>query len=162
MTPKMKRFCEYYVGEADFNGAKAARMAGYKEKTADRTAYENLRKPEIKNLVSKLSDELYEIIRNNRIKYLKKLDKSACFNIKDYFKDGSLQKIEDMSDDVSFTITKFKTIRKKDGEEYDTIDEVVTLDKLKAIEMMLKLQGQYEEHIPINQTFTIIVGKDGE
>ena len=160
MTPKQKLFCEYYVGKADFNGSKAVRMAGYKEKNADRIAYQNLRKLDIKNLVGKLSDELYETIRNNRIKYLKQLDKSACFNIKDYFKDGSLQKIEDMPDDVAFTITKFKTIRKKDGEEYDTIDEVVTLDKLKAIEMMLKLQGQYEEHIPQEITINVKIEKE--
>lgn len=45
MTPKQKKFCEYYLQSG--NAADAARKAGYSEKRADAIGYENLRKPEI-------------------------------------------------------------------------------------------------------------------
>ena len=46
MTPKQKKFCEYYIQSG--NATDAARKAGYSEKTAEAIGYENLRKPEIK------------------------------------------------------------------------------------------------------------------
>lgn len=45
LTLKQKAFADYYIECG--NGAEAARKAGYSEKTADRIASENLRKPEI-------------------------------------------------------------------------------------------------------------------
>ena len=45
LTPKQKAFADYYIECG--NGAEAARRAGYSEKTADRIANENLRKPVI-------------------------------------------------------------------------------------------------------------------
>lgn len=50
LTGKQKSFADYYVGEAHFNGTKAAELAGYKgnKATLAAVAYENLRKPQIK------------------------------------------------------------------------------------------------------------------
>lgn len=45
MTPKQKKFCEYYIQSG--NATDAARKAGYSEKTANRIASENLSKPDI-------------------------------------------------------------------------------------------------------------------
>lgn len=45
MTPRQKRFCEYYIQSG--NAAEAARKAGYSPKTADAIGRENLRKPTI-------------------------------------------------------------------------------------------------------------------
>lgn len=45
MTPKQKKFCEYYIQSG--NATDAARKAGYSEKTATKIASENLTKPEI-------------------------------------------------------------------------------------------------------------------
>lgn len=45
MTPKQKKFCEYYLQSG--NAADAARKAGYSPKTADAIGRENLRKPTI-------------------------------------------------------------------------------------------------------------------
>ena len=56
LTPKQKQFCIEYL--KDFNGTQAAIRAGYSEKTAYSIAEENLRKPEIKNCVQKLADEV--------------------------------------------------------------------------------------------------------
>ena len=52
MTNKMKMFCLEYM--KDFNGAEAARRAGYSKKTARTVASENLTKPDIKAEIEKL------------------------------------------------------------------------------------------------------------
>lgn len=46
MTPRQKKFCEYYIQSG--NAADAARKAGYSEKTARNIGQENLTKPDIK------------------------------------------------------------------------------------------------------------------
>lgn len=45
LTPKQKKFCEYYIQSG--NAADAARKAGYSPQTADAIGRENLRKPTI-------------------------------------------------------------------------------------------------------------------
>lgn len=47
LNPKQRAFVDAYVGEARFNATKAARMAGYSEKSAHTTGWELLQKPEI-------------------------------------------------------------------------------------------------------------------
>lgn len=51
MTPKQKKFCEYYIKTA--NASEAARKAGYSLKTADKIGHENLKKPEISAYINK-------------------------------------------------------------------------------------------------------------
>lgn len=50
MTPKQKKFCEYYLQSG--NAADAARKAGYSEKTANKIASENLTKPDIAQYIA--------------------------------------------------------------------------------------------------------------
>jgi phage terminase small subunit len=50
LTPKEKRFCEEYM--IDFNATRAARAAGYSEKSARAIGYENLTKPHIRDYIN--------------------------------------------------------------------------------------------------------------
>ena len=45
LTPKQKKFCEYYIQSG--NATDAARKAGYSEKSAEAIGLENLGKPRI-------------------------------------------------------------------------------------------------------------------
>ena len=56
LTIKQQRFVENFV--MDFDATKAAKRAGYSEKTAGVIGCENLQKPNIKAAVKKLLDEL--------------------------------------------------------------------------------------------------------
>lgn len=49
LTPKQQLFADFYLQH--FNGTKAAKQAGYSEKTAYAIAYENLNKPQIKQYI---------------------------------------------------------------------------------------------------------------
>lgn len=55
MTPRQKKFCEYYIQSA--NAADAARKAGYSPKTADAIGRENLRKPTISAYIRERMDD---------------------------------------------------------------------------------------------------------
>lgn len=54
MTPKQKKFCEYYIQSG--NAAEAARKAGYSEKTARNIGQENLTKPDIQAYIRQIID----------------------------------------------------------------------------------------------------------
>jgi phage terminase small subunit len=56
LTAKQQRFVEEYC--TDFNATRAAKAAGYSEKTASEIGWENLRKPQIAKAVSKRLNEL--------------------------------------------------------------------------------------------------------
>lgn len=56
LTAKQKQFCIEYL--KDFNLTQAAIRAGYSEDTAGSIGSENLKKPEIKEYVQKLADEI--------------------------------------------------------------------------------------------------------
>ena len=55
LTEKQRMFCEEYI--IDINATQAAIRAGYSEKTAGETGYENLNKPQIKAYISELKDK---------------------------------------------------------------------------------------------------------
>lgn len=50
MTPKQKKFCEYYIQSG--NAADAARKAGYSPASAEAIGRENIRKPTISAYIS--------------------------------------------------------------------------------------------------------------
>lgn len=68
LTRKESLFCQYYV--IAFNGADAARRAGYSEKTARHIAHENLTKPHIKKRIDELVVERANISREEIISAL--------------------------------------------------------------------------------------------
>ena len=55
-TLKQRLFIDFYLGDADFNGAEAARLAGYKQNSAREMAYENLAKPHIAREIERRLD----------------------------------------------------------------------------------------------------------
>ena len=52
LTPKQKRFVEEYI--IDLNATRAAKAAGYSEKTAYRTGCDNLNKPQVAKSIAEL------------------------------------------------------------------------------------------------------------
>lgn len=59
LTLKQRKFCLSYIGEANGNGAEAARLAGYRgnDVTLRAVAYENLTKPHIARLIEEMRAE---------------------------------------------------------------------------------------------------------
>jgi hypothetical protein len=67
MTDKQRAFVDYYLGEANFNGTKAAELAGYSNPR--QSATENLAKPYIRSEVDSYFDKLKnEGLRNKNVR----------------------------------------------------------------------------------------------
>lgn len=71
LTPKMRAFVDEFV--IDFNGAAAARRAGYSAKTARAIAAENLTKPDIQEAIRKKLSERAEDCEIKSERVLKEL-----------------------------------------------------------------------------------------
>jgi phage terminase small subunit len=54
LTRKQRLFIHFYLGDAKFNGSKAARLAGYANRCASSMAASNLRKPRIVREIERL------------------------------------------------------------------------------------------------------------
>jgi phage terminase small subunit len=94
VTPKQKKFCEYYIQSG--NATDAARKAGYSEKTARAIGNENLTKPDIqayihervgdqdKNLVADADEVLrfYSAVMRGEVKDQFGLDASLSDRLK--------------------------------------------------------------------------------
>ena len=80
LTTKQERFCQEYL--VDFNATRAAKRAGYSQKTAYSIGNENLSKPEIKTRIEKRVKEL-ALSADETTKLITDIAKSSLNN---YFK----------------------------------------------------------------------------
>lgn len=75
LTPKQKIFCHEYI--IDWNASRAAKVAGYSEKTRRSTAFENLTKQYIQQYIEFIKHD-YEIESGvSKVRQLKELTKLA-------------------------------------------------------------------------------------
>ena len=156
LTPKQKLFCELYTGSSMFNATDAARRAGYSKEVAGIQGFENLRKPNIIEYISKLKEKLLKKINGSHSETMHNINVLANLNIQDlYNEDGNLIPINKLPRDVAYAISSIKTIRRKDGEEFDTIDELKTIDKTKMLEMKAKIMKLYEDNVVGDVTINI-------
>lgn len=89
LTPKQRLFVEYYLGAANWNASKAARMAGYAIASAHITAQENLKKPIIQAAIQeriseaamKADEVLFRLADQARGSLDEFLDDDGCFDI---------------------------------------------------------------------------------
>lgn len=123
LTDKQKLFVIEYL--KDLNATRAAKAAGYSEDTAYAIGWENLRKPEIKEIIDKqLEDTLQESKAALKARLI-----------------GELK-------DVAFGDTGIELLRDKEGEVYD----IRITDKLKAIDLLGKYLAIWTENHNITGT----------
>ena len=79
LTGKQKRFCEEYI--FDFNGTRAATVAGYSQNTSAEIASENLTKPNIQAYIKELQSNLEKTSGISRLKVLREHEKLAFSSI---------------------------------------------------------------------------------
>ena len=71
LTDKQEMFCREYL--IDLNATQAAIRAGYSEKTANRTASENLSKPDIQSRIAELKAQRKDLVVVNATYVLNRL-----------------------------------------------------------------------------------------
>lgn len=83
LTEKERLFSEYWLEE--FNGADAARRAGYSAKSAKEIASENLTKPHIRAYIKVIQNNLAELSGLSKLRMLNRLKGIAFANVTDLF-----------------------------------------------------------------------------
>jgi phage terminase small subunit len=145
LTPKMRVFCHEYV--KDWNGSRAARVAGYKDDTASRIAYANLQKPHVKEYLEHIQADLSKLSGITAVKILDELSKIAFSSIAHLHNSWiELEAFEALTEDQKAAIesidTKTETKRAEDGgtKKVDYV-KIKLYNKIAAIESINKMLG---------------------
>ena len=140
MTDKQKRFCEEYL--IDLNATQAAIRAGYSEKTAGQTGFENLGKPEIQEKLQELMQSRSERTQITADRVLQEVAALAFTNMTDLVSSANansikLENIKDLPANTQAAIKKIKV------GQYGL--EVELHSKDGALDKLMKHLGLYEK-----------------
>lgn len=158
LTEKEERFCQLYLIE--FNGAKAAREAGYSEHSAKEIAAENLTKPHIRARIQHLRAEMGQAFNVTRERIAQELARIGFSDIRNIFDDkGALKSPAEWSDEDAAAIAGIDTDELFEGSGKDRImvgftKKVKLWEKTKALEALCKLMG-YNEPDKINANVNV-------
>lgn len=154
LTAKQKRFVEEYL--IDLNATQAVIRAGYKVDNARQTATENLAKPYIAEAIEKALAERSRRTGINQDRVVQELAKIAFVNIADVVNtDCEILPDADEADLAAIESVKVKTIPTKSG-EIGVEREVKLSSKLKALELLGKHLGMWNDKLDVNMNIPII------
>ena len=162
-TQKQESFIQEYL--IDKNATQAAIRAGYSQKTAKMTGYENLTKPYIQEAIKKGLAKLADKLEITQERVLKELARIAFFDpAKMLDEDGSVLPLHEMDEgtraviagmDVEVLISK----RGKTGKQTGTIKKIKIANKLTALDQLGKHLGLFEQdNLQRNQDIHIYTG----
>jgi len=160
LTEKERIFCREYI--YDWNASRAAKKAGYSEKTAPEIGYENLKKPHIQKEIERVQKDLEKIAGISRKKVLEEYMKLAFSSIANLHNTWIERKeFEELTDDqkagISEISTQVRTVYEynpeSDKKEPIRVEfvKIKLYDKQKALESINKMLG-YNEADKIDHT----------
>ena len=154
MTEKQKRFVEEYL--IDLNATQAAIRAGYKVDNARQTATENLAKPYISEAIEKALADRSRRTGINQDRVVQELAKIAFVKITDVVNDDcEILPDANEADLAAIESVKVKTIPTKSG-EVGIEREVKLSSKLKALELIGKHLGMWNDKLDVNMNVPVI------
>jgi len=148
LTDKQRIFCQEYI--IDWNATRAAKEAGYSEKTATETGCENLRKPHIKEYIDSIKDNLEEQAGLTKLKVVleqKKLAFSSIAHLHDTW--ITRKEFESLGEAEKACISEISTQTRQELNAKDKIVQVDYVkiklyDKQKALDSIAKMMGYNE------------------
>lgn len=160
LTEKQQRFVDEYL--IDLNATQAAIRAGYSVKTATVIGCENLIKPNIQQAIAKAMAERSKRTGINQDRIVLELAKIAFVKITDVVNsDCEILPDADEADIAAIESVKVKTIPTKSGES-GIEREVKLASKLKAIELLGKHLGMWNDKLDINITQPVVISGSDE
>lgn len=144
LDDRQVKFCEEYL--IDFNATRAAKAAGYAEKTATTQASDLLRRPHIQDKIKSLAQKLMEETGDPKQRIIVELQMIAFGDMKD-FMDWSNGKIQ--WKDSKLLGDKTRLVQEI-TESYSATGgsrKIKLHDKLKALEMLSKYYGLFKEQV---------------
>jgi len=155
VTKKQKRFVEEYL--IDLNATQAAIRAGYSPNAAGSIGDENLKKPEIKNAIDRAIADRSRRTGINQDRVIQEIAKMAFLNPVDVIDmDAATVRGEANRDDTAcIASVKVKVNPTDDGNI--TEREVKTYDKLKALELLGKHLGMFNDKLRVEGAVPIVI-----
>ena len=157
MTDAQKRFCDEYL--IDLNATRAYKVA-YPNCKKDDTARANssrlLTKANIQEYISEKQKEIEKRTEVTQDMVIKELAKIAFLDIRKlYTENGQLKNIADIDDETAGAISSLETLEEYDGygddrEKIGDIQKVKLLDKTKALELIGRHLGIFNDKLDVN------------
>jgi phage terminase small subunit len=158
LTPEQELFCLEYL--KDFNATRAAKAAGYSEKTAAVIGWENLQKPYIQSRIRDRMNEAFGDAKDDIRRIIDELKMIAFGDIADLFDWGKREIVDSEGDFVEeVEDLNFKT-KEQLGEKTRLITEIEQVktrfgnrikikqaDKMRAIELLGKYYKLFTDKI---------------
>lgn len=158
LTPEQELFCLEYL--KDFNATRAAKAAGYSEKTAAVIGYENLNKPYIQARIRDRMNEVFGDSKDDIKRIIDELKMIAFSDISDLFNWGKreivdaegdfIEEVEDLTfkrkeelGDKTRLITEIEQVKTRFGNRV----KIKQADKLRAIELLGKYYKMFTDKI---------------
>ena len=145
LTGKQRSFINAYVGEARFNGTKAAILAGYSDKAAQQIASENLLKPVIRQEI----DSILEMRTLGANEVLDRLTEHANSSVGIFLRTDTAEPEFDLDSDTAkanlHLLKKLKLTKRSrhtdQGDYEDTSVEIELYDAQNALQQL----GRYHK-----------------
>lgn len=136
LTDKQEMFCREYL--IDLNATQAAIRAGYSDKTANRTASENLSKPDIQNRIAELKAERNEQVNVDAAYVLRRLIEIDEMDVLDILlANGELKPIKDWPKTWRTTLSGMD-VTEMAGDAAGLLKKIKWPDKVKNLELLGK------------------------
>lgn len=158
LTKKQQLFVDEYL--IDLNATQAAIRAGYSVDTAREIGCENLAKPNIQQAIAKVMAERSKRTGINQDRVVLELAKIAFVKMTDIVDDEGRIKSDATDDDLAcIESVKFKESYSDTGSM--TEREVKIASKMKALELLGKHLGMWNDKIDVNVAVPIVIsGED--
>ena len=154
MTKKQKRFVEEYL--IDLNATQAAIRAGYSPDTAQQIGSENLSKLVIQKEIAKAMAERSKRTGVNQDRVVLELAKIAFVKMTDIVDEHGKIKDNASEDDLAcIESIKYKESESETGSSVER--EVKISPKLKALELLGKHLGMWNDKLDVNITQPIVI-----
>lgn len=160
LTEKQQRFVDEYL--IDLNATQAAIRAGYSVRNGDKIGSGLLGKTRVAEAISKKMADRSRRTGVNQDRVVLELAKIAFVNIKNVVNnDCEILPDADEADLAAIESVKVKTIPTKSG-EVGIEREVKLYSKLKALEMLGKHLGMWNDKLDVNMNIPIIFEGEAE
>ncbi|EBT4809620.1 terminase small subunit [Salmonella enterica subsp. enterica serovar Hvittingfoss] len=135
LTDKQEMFCREYL--IDLNATQAAIRAGYSAKTANRTASENLSKPDIKLRISELKAQRNDLVGINAEYVLNRLIEIDQMDVLDILlQNGELKPIKDWPKVWRTTLSGMDVVEMVSADSAALLKKIKWPDKVKNLELL--------------------------
>jgi phage terminase small subunit len=154
LTPKQQKFVEEYL--IDLNATQAAIRAGYSVRSANEIGNENMSKPSIQAEISKAMAERSRRTGVNQDRIVQELARLAFVSVPGFVSgEGKIKDSATVDDLACVESIKYKASSGENGMMVER--EVKVGSKVKALELLGKHVGMWNDKIDINVALPIVI-----